>query len=80
VRADRKHQSSGVFVASGKRLLMSKQATAMRANVTTELPKSPQFRQFQTRHQAFFLWTNSDTGNRPKKEQSNRSICLDNAI
>jgi hypothetical protein len=41
VRADRKHQSSGVFVASGKRLLMSKQATAMGANVTNRTPEIP---------------------------------------
>ncbi len=40
-RADRKHQSSGVFVASGERLLMSKQATAMGANVTNRTHGSP---------------------------------------
>ena len=40
-RANRKHQSSGVFVASGERLLMSKQATAQRANVTNRTHRSP---------------------------------------
>jgi len=80
VRADRKHQSSGVFVASGKRLLMSKQAIAMGANVTNRTPEFPSVPPVSNRHQAVFLWTNSDTGNRPKKKQSSRSICLDNGI
>jgi hypothetical protein len=46
----------------------------------TELPKSPQFRQFQTRHQAFFYGQTLTQEIAPKKEQSSRSICLDNGI
>ncbi len=61
---------AAVFSLRAVSLLMSKQATAMRANVTTELPKSPQFRQFQTRHQAFFYGQTLTQGIARKKNKA----------